>query len=110
MTIDPRTAGEIVDACAAAIVVLGVGLAATRSIGRSIWLVAIQSVLTGVAALAVGLGTGAGHLLVGGLLVIGVKGVVVPLVLGSILRRSPVRRANGIPCSGRAPPWWRRSR
>jgi hydrogenase-4 component E len=92
MTIDPRTASEIVDACAAAVVVLGVGLAATRSIGRSIWLVAIQSALVGVAALVVGLATGAGHLLTGGLLAIGVKGFLVPLVLGSILRRSAVRR------------------
>ena len=92
MTIDPRTASELVDTCAAAIVVLGIGLAATRSIGRSIWLVAIQSAFTGVAALGVGLATGAGHLLIGGLLAIGVKGLVVPLVLGSILRRSAVRR------------------
>ncbi len=91
MTIDPHAAGEFVDACAAAIVVLGVALAATRSIGRAIWLVAAQSTLTGVAALAVGLATGAGHLLVGGLLAIGVKGVLVPLVLGTILRRSSVR-------------------
>ncbi|MBF6605206.1 MAG: hypothetical protein IVW53_06440 [Chloroflexi bacterium] len=92
MSLDPRTASQIVDACAAAIVVLGIGLAATRSIGRSIWLVAIQSALTGVAALGVGLATGAGHLLIGGLLAIVVKGLVVPLVLGSILRRSAVRR------------------
>jgi hydrogenase-4 component E len=92
MTIDARTASEIVDVCAAAIVVLGVGLAATRSIGRSIWLVAIQSAVVGVAAVTVGLATGADHLLTGGLLAIGVKGVVVPLVLGSILRRSAVRR------------------
>ena len=92
MTIDPRSAAELVDACAAAIVVLGVGLAVTRSIGRSIWLVAVQSVLTGVAALGVGLATGSGHLVVGGLLAIAAKGLVVPLVLGSILRRSPVRR------------------
>lgn len=92
MTIDLRTAAQLIDACAAAIVVLGVGLAATRSIGRAIWLVAIQSVLTGVAAIGVGLATGAGHLLIGGLFVIGVKGIVVPLVLGSVLRRSAVRR------------------
>jgi hydrogenase-4 membrane subunit HyfE len=65
VTIDPRTASEIVDVCAAAIVVLGVGLAATRSIGRSIWLVAIQSSLVGVAAVTVGLATGADHLLTG---------------------------------------------
>ena len=92
MTIDPHVAAGLVDTCAAAIVVIGILMAATRSIGRSIWLVAVQSGLTGVAALAVGLGTGAGHLLVGGLLAIGVKGVVVPLVLGTILRRSAVRR------------------
>ncbi len=92
MTIDPRAAGQLVDACAAAIVVLGVGLAATRSIGRAIWLVALQSVLTGVAAIGVGLATGAGHLVMGGLLAVVAKGVVVPFVLGSILRRSPVRQ------------------
>ncbi len=92
MTIDPRFAGEVVDAAAAAIVLVGVALAATRSIGRSIWLVAIQSVLTGMAAVAVGAATGAGYLVAGGFLAIGVKGVVVPLVLGSILRRSAVRR------------------
>lgn len=92
MTIDPRTAAEIVDACAAAIVVIGVGLAATRSIGRAIWLVAIQSMFTGVAAIGVGLATGAGHLVIGGMLAVIVKGLIVPFVLGTILRRSPVRR------------------
>ncbi len=92
VTMDAPTASAVVDACAAAIVMAGVGLAATRSLGRSIWLVAIQSVLTGVAALAVGLATGADHLLIGGLLAIGVKGVVVPYVLRLVLRRSPVRR------------------
>jgi hydrogenase-4 component E len=92
MTIDPGLAGEVVDTSAAAIVVLGIALAATRSIGRSIWLVAVQSALTGVAALAVGIATGGFHLLVGGVLAIGVKGVVVPLVLGTILRRSAIRR------------------
>lgn len=92
MTIDPRTAAQLVDACAATIVVLGVGLATTRSIGRSIWLVAIQSAVTGVAAIGVGLATGGGHLLIGGLLAIYAKGFVVPLVLGSILRRSAIRR------------------
>ncbi len=91
MTLDPRTAAALIDATAAAIVVLGVVLAATRSIGRSIWLVAIQSALAGVAAVGVGLATGAVHVALGGLLAIGVKGIVVPLVLGSILRRSAVR-------------------
>jgi hydrogenase-4 component E len=92
MTIDPRTATQIVDACAAGTVVLGVGLAATRSIGRAIWLVALQSMLTGVAAVGVGVATGAWHLVIGGLLALVAKGLIVPLVLGSILRRSPVRR------------------
>jgi hydrogenase-4 component E len=92
MTFDPQTARTLVDACAAAIVAIGIGVAATRSIGRSIWLLAVQSMVTGVAAIVVGLATGAGHLLVGGLLAIAVKGLVVPLVLGSILRRSAVRR------------------
>lgn len=90
--LDPQTASSLVDSCAAAIVVIGVAIAATRSIGRAIWLVAAQSILTGAAAIVVGFGTGAWHLLVGGLLAIAVKGFVVPLVLGSVLRRSAVRR------------------
>lgn len=92
MTLDPGAAAEIVDAAAAAIVLVGVMLAVTRSIGRAIWLVAIQSALTGAAALGVGAATGSDPLLVGGFLAIAVKGIVVPLVLGSILRRSAVRR------------------
>ncbi len=92
MTLDPRIASEVVDACAAAIVLVGVLIVATRSIGRSIWLVALQSVFVGLAAVATGLANGVGHLAVGGVLAIGMKGVVVPLVLGSILRRSAVRR------------------
>jgi hydrogenase-4 component E len=92
MTFDPRTAAAIVDACAAAIVVLGVGLAATRSIGRSVWLVAIQSALAGIAAIAVGLATGVGAVVTGGVMAIVIKGAVVPVILGSILRRSAVRR------------------
>jgi hydrogenase-4 component E len=91
MTLDPRTAAGIVDSCAAAIVVLGVLLAATRSIGRSIWLVALQSSLAGAAAFAIGVSTGTLHVAAAGLLAIAVKGIVVPLVLGSILRRSSVR-------------------
>jgi hydrogenase-4 component E len=92
MTLDPGSARQLVDVCAAAVVLVGVMLAATRSIGRSIWLVALQSVLVGVAAIGVGVATGATHLLVGGSLAIAAKGIVVPLVLGSILRRSAVRR------------------
>jgi hydrogenase-4 component E len=92
MTIDVGTATEVVGACAAMIVVLGVLLAATRSIGRSIWIVGVQSALVGLAAITVGVETGVAHLALGGLLAIGVKGVAVPLVLGSVLRRSPVRQ------------------
>jgi hydrogenase-4 component E len=92
MTLDPKLAAEVVDACAAVVVVLGVLLAATRSIGRSIWMLALQSAVVGVAALAVGVATGTWHLALGGVLAIGAKGVVVPLILGSILRRSSVRR------------------
>lgn len=91
MNVDPRAAAEIVDACAAAIVVLGVLLVAVRSIGRSIWMVGLQSMLVGLAAVTVGVATGSPHLVLGGMLAIAAKGVVVPLVLGSILRRSSVR-------------------
>jgi hydrogenase-4 component E len=90
--IDPHAAGSLIDVGAAAIIVLGVALAATRSIGRAIWLVALQSILAGVAAIGVGLATGGGAIVTGGLLAIGVKGVIVPIFLRSILRRSAVRR------------------
>ena len=96
MILDPQLARALVDASAAAIVVLGIGVAATRSIGRAIWLVAAQSMLVGGAALVVGLATGASHLLVGGLLAVAVKGVAVPVVLRSVLRRSAVRRERNI--------------
>lgn len=92
MILDPRDAATIVDASATAIIVLGVVLAGTRSIGRSIWLVALQSALAGGAAVAAGLASGAVHVAFGGLAAIGVKGILMPLVLGSILRRSTVRR------------------
>lgn len=92
MMLDAHGAATMVDACAGAIIVLGVVLAGTRSIGRSIWLVAIQSALGGAAAIAVGLASGAIHVAAGGLVAIGVKGVLLPLVLGTILRRSTVRR------------------
>ena len=91
MTIDPIAAARLVDSCAAAIVLVGVPMAGTRSIGRSIWLVGLQAMLLGVAGIGVGLATGATHLILGGLLAGGAKGIVVPLVLGRILRQSPVR-------------------
>jgi len=83
-------ATAIIDACAAGIVGLGVLLAVTRSIGRSIWLVAAQSALGAVAAIGVGLTLGLGHLVVGGLLALGAKAVVYPLVLRIMLRASSV--------------------
>jgi hydrogenase-4 component E len=92
MTLDPRLAAEAVDMSAAAIVLLGILIVATRSIGRTIWIVGLQSMFVGMAAIAVGLTTGSWHLAVGGLLAIGVKGIVFPLVLGTILRRSSVRQ------------------
>ncbi len=91
MSLDPLAAAHLVDACAAAIVVVGILIAGTRSIGRSIWLVAVQSVLIGVAGIGVGLATGTSHLVLGGSLAIAMKGFVVPLILGRILRQSPVR-------------------
>lgn len=91
MTMDPLLAAQVVDTAAAGIVLLGVLIAATRTISRTIWGAAAQSVLVGVAAIAVGLATGTGHLAVGGLLAIGVKGVLVPLILLSILRRATVQ-------------------
>lgn len=90
--LDTQGAATIVDVCAGAIIVVGVVLAGTRSIGRSIWVVALQSSLAGVAAIAVGLATGVLHVAAGGLLAIGVKGILLPLLLGSVLRRSTVRR------------------
>ena len=90
--LDASAATVIIDAAAGAIIVLGVVLAGTRSIGRAIWIVALQSALGGVAAIAVGLAADAGHLVFGGVLAASIKGIVVPLFLGAMLRRSTVRR------------------
>lgn len=84
------TATAIIDVCAAGIVGLGILLAVTRSIGRSIWLVAAQSALGAVAAIGVGLTLGLTHLIVGGLLAFGAKAIVYPLVLRTVLRASSV--------------------
>jgi hydrogenase-4 component E len=91
MTIDLAAAARILDGCSAGIVLIGVLIAATRSIGRAIWLVAVQGALLALAALAVGLATGTTHLVVGSLLTLATKAIVVPLILGRILRQSPVR-------------------
>jgi hydrogenase-4 component E len=85
------TPTAIIDACAAGIVALGILLAVTRSIGRSIWLVAAQSALGAIAAIGVGISLGLGHLVLGGLLALGAKAVVYPLVLRAMLRWASVK-------------------
>jgi hydrogenase-4 component E len=88
---DPAAAARLLDACSAGVVVLGVLMAGSRSIGRVIWLVALQATLLAVAAIGIGLSTHAWHLIVAGLLTFATRGVAVPLILGRVLRRSPVR-------------------
>lgn len=84
------TATSLIDVCAAGIVLLGVVLAVTLSLGRSIWLVAAQSALGASVAIGVGLSLGLWHLVVGGLLALGAKAIVYPLVLRQMLRASSV--------------------
>jgi hydrogenase-4 component E len=91
MTVTPIDAARLLDACSAGIVVFGVLIAGTRSIGRAIWLVAAQAILLSAAVAGVGLATGSSHLVFGSLLTIAGRGVAVPLILGRILRQSPVR-------------------
>jgi hydrogenase-4 component E len=88
---DPIAAARLLDTCSAGVVVVGVLIAGSRSIGRAIWLVAAQAALLAVAAIAIGLATNAGHMILGGLLTFATRGVAVPLILGRVLRRSPVR-------------------
>jgi hydrogenase-4 component E len=80
----------LIDVCAAGVVVLSVLLAVTRSIGRSIWLVAAQSALGAIAAIGVGVALGLGHLVLAGLLAVGAKVIVYPLVLRAMLRGSAI--------------------
>lgn len=91
MNLDPASAARLLDGCAAGIVLVGILIAATRSIGRAIWLMAVQSMLLAGAALSIGLATGTTHLVLGAFLTLATKGVAVPLILGRILRGSPVR-------------------
>lgn len=84
------TAAGIVGAVAGLIIVLGIALVLTRSIGRSILLVATQSILAGVAAIAVGSALGQWQIVVGGVLAIGFKGLAVPVFLRSMLRSTAV--------------------
>jgi hydrogenase-4 component E len=84
------TATAVIDLCAAGIVVVGVLLTVTRSIERSIWLVAAQSALGAFAAIGVGIALALDHLIVAGVLAMGAKVVVYPIVLRSMLRASAV--------------------
>jgi hydrogenase-4 component E len=84
------TVTDLIDLCAAGIVLLGVVLAMTRSIGRSIWMVAAQSALGACAAIGVGVSLGLWHLVLGGVLALGAKAIAYPLVLRLMLRASPV--------------------
>jgi len=92
MNITPLDAARVLDTCAAGIVLVGILIAGTRSIGRTIWLVAVQAILVSAAIVVVGLATGSPHLVLGGLLTMASRGVAVPFALGLILRRSPVRQ------------------
>jgi hydrogenase-4 component E len=89
-TLTPAEAARVIDACSAGIVLFGVLIAGTRSIGRSIWLVAAQAVLLSIAELGVGIATHSLHLILGSGLTLISRGIVVPLILSAILRRSPV--------------------
>jgi hydrogenase-4 component E len=91
MTISGLDAARFLDACAAGIVIVGVLVAGSRSIGRVIWLVAAQAVLLAAAIACVGLATGDGHLLLGSAMTVVSRGIVVPLALAHILRRTSVR-------------------
>jgi hydrogenase-4 component E len=66
-------------------------LAGTRSIGREILLVAAQAALIAASAAVVGIATGSIHLLAGAALTFVTKGIIVPIILRRILRRTPVR-------------------
>ena len=91
MNFDPASAARLLDTCSAVIVVVGILVAGTRSIGRAIWLVAAQALLLAVATLGVGVATNSLHLMVGSLFTVAVRGVSMPLILGRILRGSAVR-------------------
>jgi hydrogenase-4 component E len=92
MNVTVLDAARFLDTCATAIVLVGVVIAGTRSIGRAIWLVGAQAILLSAAIAGVGLATGSAHLLVGSLITLASRGIAVPLALGYILRQSPVRQ------------------
>ena len=90
-TFTPADSARLLDTCAAGVVLIGILIAGTRSMGRAIWLVAVQAVLLSAAVVGVGVATSSTHLVLGGLLTLASRGIAVPLILGRILRASPVR-------------------
>ena len=83
-------AARFLEADAAAIVLLGVWLAITRSLDTATWLLAIQSLLLGLAAVSIGTSRGSSELVVGGLIAIGIRAVALPWC--RCRRRAPRRR------------------
>lgn len=88
---DAADAARLLDLCSAGVVVIGVVMAASRSIGRTIWLVALQATLLAIAAAAVGVAIGSAHLLAGAAITFLARGLLVPMILAAVLRRSPIR-------------------
>jgi len=72
-------------------VVLGVWLAAIRSLGVGTWVLAGQSLLLGLAAIAIGVNRESGELIAGGILTIGIRGVALPFVIRRLLHATPIR-------------------
>jgi hydrogenase-4 component E len=92
MNVTVLDAARFLETCSTAIVLVGVLIAGTRSIGRAIWLVGAQAILLSAAVACVGFATGSAHLVVGSLITLASRGIAVPLALGYILRQSPVRQ------------------
>ena len=87
----PELAARALDAAAAGIVVLGIWLAAMRSLELGTWVLAAQSCLLGLAAIAVGASRGSGELALGGVVTIAIRAVVLPIVIRRLLRASSIR-------------------
>jgi hydrogenase-4 component E len=91
ITLTALDAARLLDATSAGIVLVGILIAGTRSIGRAVWLVAAQAILLSAAIAGVGLATHSSHLVIGSLVTLASRGIAVPLAIRYILRQSPVR-------------------
>ncbi len=100
MTPDLVTQGG--EMAAAAIVLIGIGMAVTRSIGTSISLLVAQSLVIGLGAAAVGLSRGSAELVIGGTLTVAIRGIVLPLILWRLLRASPIQYERSVALGPRA--------